>query len=125
MTGKEKCKILKEIRRQIAEENEIEWVVNECKHKGKCKGTCPRCESEVRKLEQELARRRSLGKKVALVGISAVFLTGMAGCGLIKQAPDDQIAGEITYIEPETEVEVTASHYDANYTVFVKIHVER
>ena len=34
MTGKEKCKILKEIRKEIAQKNDIEWVVNECRHKG-------------------------------------------------------------------------------------------
>ena len=38
MNGKDKCRILKDIRRQIAEKNDIEWVVSECKHKGNCKG---------------------------------------------------------------------------------------
>ena len=42
--GKEKCRILKEIRAEIARANDIEWVVSECKHKGNCKGTCPKCE---------------------------------------------------------------------------------
>ena len=32
MKGKEKCKALKEIRKQIAENNNIEYVVSECKH---------------------------------------------------------------------------------------------
>ena len=54
MKGKEKCKALKEIRKQIAENNNIEYVVSECKHKGECKGTCPKCEAEVRYLEKEL-----------------------------------------------------------------------
>ncbi len=80
MTGKEKCKILKEIRREIAQQNDIEWVVNECRHKGECKGTCPRCESEVKKLEQELERRKRLGKSIALVGISAACLAGLVAC---------------------------------------------
>ena len=34
MQGKEKCKALKEIRKQIAENNDIKYVVDECKHKG-------------------------------------------------------------------------------------------
>ena len=50
--GKEKCRILKQIRAEIARENDIEWVVSECKHKGNCKGTCPKCEQEVRQLEE-------------------------------------------------------------------------
>ena len=80
MTGKEKCKILKEIRKEIAEKNDIEWIVSECSHKGECKGTCPRCESEVRKLERELEIRKKVGKTVALVGISAACLTGLVAC---------------------------------------------
>lgn len=80
MTGKDKCKILKEIRREIAEKNDIEWIVSECSHKGECKGTCPHCESEVRKLERELEIRRRLGKTVALVGISAACLAGLVAC---------------------------------------------
>ena len=46
--GKRTCKILKEIRRQIAEANDIEYVVEECQYKGDCLGTCPKCEAEVR-----------------------------------------------------------------------------
>ena len=71
MRGKEKCKALKEIRRQIAEKNDIEFVVSECKHQGDCKGTCPKCEAEVRYLERELALKQSLGKAVAVAGITA------------------------------------------------------
>lgn len=74
MTGKQKCKILKQIRRQIAEENDINLLVEECTHKGKCRGTCPKCEWEVRLLERELEKRRQSGKKVTLAGISAGFL---------------------------------------------------
>lgn len=80
MNGKSKCRILKEIRRQIAEQNDIEWVVSECSHKGNCKGTCPKCESEVRRLEQELAFRRKIGKTVAIAGISAACVTGLTAC---------------------------------------------
>lgn len=78
--GKEKCRILKEIRAQIARENDIEWVVAECKHKGNCKGTCPKCEGEVRELEEALARREAAGKKVALVGVSAAVSLAVTGC---------------------------------------------
>ena len=33
--GKQTCKILKEIRRQIAEANGIEFVTSECRYKGR------------------------------------------------------------------------------------------
>ena len=71
MTGKEKCKYLKEIRQRIADDNDIAYVTEECKHKGECRGTCPRCEWEVRELERALEKRRLSGKKVVLAGISA------------------------------------------------------
>ena len=55
MQGKNKCKILKQIRQAIADENNIPLVTRECTHQGKCSGTCPTCEQEVRYLEQQLA----------------------------------------------------------------------
>ena len=88
--GKEKCRILKEIRAEIARKNDIEWVVSECKHQGNCKGTCPRCEQEVRQLEEALARREALGKKVAVVGISASIALSVTGC---SDSVFDQVAG--------------------------------
>ena len=36
MNGKSKCKILKDIRRKIAEENDIAYVTSECKYQGDC-----------------------------------------------------------------------------------------
>ena len=78
--GKEKCRILKEIRAEIARQNDIEWVVSECKHQGNCKGTCPKCEQEVRQLEKALAKREALGKKIAVVGVSASIALSVTGC---------------------------------------------
>ena len=72
--GKQTCKILKEIRRQIAEANDIEFVTSECRYKGDCLGTCPKCEAEVRYLEQQLRARSLAGKAVALAGISAASI---------------------------------------------------
>ena len=80
MQGKEKCKALKEIRKQIAENNDIKYVVDECKHKGDCKGTCPKCEAEVRYLEKELEKRRALGKKVAIAGVSLGIAATFGAC---------------------------------------------
>lgn len=80
MRGKDKCVMLKEIRKQIATENDIPYVVSECKHQGECKGTCPKCESELRYLEKELAKKHAAGKAVALAGISAGLMMGLTGC---------------------------------------------
>lgn len=79
--GKQTCKILKEIRRQIAEANDIEFITSECRYKGDCLGTCPKCEAEVRYLEQQLRSRQRMGKAVSLAGISAgmIFMSGCSG----------------------------------------------
>ena len=73
--GKRTCKILKEIRRQIAEANDIEYVVEECQYKGDCLGTCPKCEAEVRYLEEQLHQRQLLGKAAMVAGISVGMFT--------------------------------------------------
>ena len=80
MLGKEKCRILKEIRQRIADENEIPWVTQECTHKGSCRGTCPKCESELRELERQLAARQALGKRVAVAALCAGMAFSAAGC---------------------------------------------
>ena len=73
--GKQTCKILKEIRRQIAEANDIEFITSECQYQGDCLGTCPKCEAEVRYLEQQLERKRRVGKAITLFGLSTGILT--------------------------------------------------
>ena len=80
MKGKQRCKILKQIRKEIADANGIEYAVSECPHKGDCAGTCPKCESEVAYLERELEKRRQTGKKVAVAGIAAAAVISTAGC---------------------------------------------
>ena len=80
MFGKEKCRILKEIRQRIADENDIPYVTRECGYQGECKGTCPRCESELQYLERELARRKSLGKRVSVAALCVGMSLAAAGC---------------------------------------------
>lgn len=68
--GKDICKELKAVRRQIAEENGIPLEIPECTYNGPCKGTCPRCESEVRFLENALADRLRRGKVATVAGLA-------------------------------------------------------
>ena len=79
--GKRTCKILKEIRKQIAAENDIELVISECTYQGDCLGTCPKCEAEVRYLERELEKRQRLGKAVMISGMALTSMLGMSSCG--------------------------------------------
>ena len=105
--GKRTCRILKEIRRQIAEANDIEFVTSECKFQGDCLGTCPTCEAEVRYLEEQLERRRMLGKTVLLAGISMNVLTSNAMTAVVPTADyqrvdttilsnDDRLFGDVS-----------------------------
>ena len=68
--GKHICNALKQVRIDIARANGINYAPRECHHEGDCAGTCPACESEMRYLEREIARRRSLGKSALVAGVS-------------------------------------------------------
>ena len=69
--GKSTCKLLKDIRQQIADANGISYQPKECHHKGDCAGTCPACEEEIRYLEQELKARKGNGFGMKVAGIAA------------------------------------------------------
>ena len=111
--GKQTCKILKEIRRQIAEANDIEFVTSECRYKGDCLGTCPKCEAEVRYLEQQLRKRQLMGKAVVIAGLSAGMIT-LSGCGNSSRQSDsdsDTLQGEpVEMVEGDMEL-IDAEEY--------------
>ena len=111
--GKQTCKILKEIRKQIAEENDIELVISECTYQGDCKGTCPKCEAEVRYLERELEKRQRMGKAAVFAGVSLGTLLAATGCCQSGQPVsnnhscsskteirDQKLAGDVVADEP-------------------------
>ena len=119
MKGRSKCRILKQIRQRIADENDIPYVTRECSYQGECRGTCPRCEAELRYLERELEKRRALGKTVAVAAVAAGLSLTLAGCipksagsspggettqtRAVTEAPPDQIAGRIETVPNGTE----------------------
>ena len=114
--GKNTCKELKAIRRRVADENDIPLEQHECTYDGPCDGTCPRCEAEVKYLEQELHRRMTLGKAAAMAGV-AMSLAAFTSCTEGKVYEGD--------IEPDpcpedtTQVDTTsgATHNDKNTTI--------
>ena len=59
--GKKICKALKNIRSLVAQANDIPLQIEECTYEGHCTGTCPKCESEARFLEEALQQRRDKG----------------------------------------------------------------
>ena len=99
--GKQTCKILKEIPKQIAAENDIKLVIEECTYQGDCKGTCPKCEAEVRYLERELEKRQRLGKAAVFAGMSLGTLFATTGCDINTPHPqeDDSVAPDTTEMQ--------------------------
>ena len=109
MNGKSKCKVLKDIRKKIAEANDIAYITSECKYQGECSGTCPKCEAEVRYLEEELTKRKNLGKIVAVAGIAATLVVASAGCDVTfpNQTAGAPLSQETTSQTAETQPTTT------------------
>ena len=99
--GKQTCKILKEIRKQIAAENDIKLVIEECTYQGDCLGTCPKCEAEVRYLERELEKRQRMGKAAVFAGMSLGTLFAATSCNHPVPEP---LAGEVMHTPDSTEM---------------------
>jgi heterodisulfide reductase subunit C len=64
MLGKDKCGLLNDIRKRIAERNNIKFDPEKCSYEGECSGTCPKCESELEYLERELLKKQQNGEDV-------------------------------------------------------------
>ncbi|MCQ2283969.1 MAG: hypothetical protein MJZ57_03595 [Bacteroidales bacterium] len=109
--GKATCKILKEIRKQIAKENDIAFATSECKYQGDCLGTCPACEAEVRYLEKELCKRKQLRKAAILTCAPLGLATSFLGCHF--GGAMEEITTETTSPEPEKQENIASSMYTA------------
>ena len=94
--GKNICNQLKAVRKRIAEENDIPLEIEECTYKGECRGTCPRCEAEVRYLENALADRLRIGKVATVAGLAL----GLAATAQ-AQAPQTEAMPEVPPVVKE------------------------
>ena len=63
------CNAMKAVCRKIAEANEIPYWSDECDFKGPCKGTCPKCDAEIRYLNAELKKLQEQGEEIIIDGI--------------------------------------------------------
>ena len=113
--GKNKCEYLKEIRKRIATENGIPLEQRECTFKGECSGTCPFCEAELRYLEKELRKRRTLGKAVTVAGIALSSVMLFPACG-----PENTLQGE-PELPPEPDTTLTVADTVPADTVAEKV----
>ena len=78
------------IRKEIADANGIEYSPEECHFKGECRGTCPKCEQEVKDLEYELRLRQVAGTAIKVAGVAA-GIVAMTACsnGKIQRTVSD------------------------------------
>ena len=96
------CDTLKAIRKQIADANGIDYSPEECHFTGECKGTCPKCEQDVRDLEYELHLRQMAGKAIKVAGIAA-GLVAMTACsdGKVQRISSDATKSELNIVKEE------------------------
>ena len=122
--GKRICNELKAVRRRIADENSIELHQAECNHTGNCLGTCPKCESEVRWLEQALTRRVAAGQAATVAGLTL----SLAACGgtaeptlsvdtPLDTLPTDTVSAFDTIINEDTDILVNGLEDDTFSTL--------
>lgn len=52
--GKEKCNLLKGIRKAVADKYGLNYNPSKCTNNENCRGTCPMCESELNDLQNQL-----------------------------------------------------------------------
>ena len=93
---------MKEIRQKIADENDIPYVTEECGYKGECRGTCPKCESDLRYLEKQLAARVAAGKKIVITALCAGMALGVSGCAAVKP-PAEDLSGDVEIVQENDE----------------------
>lgn len=83
---KERCRELKGIRAQIAQDLGIELHQTECTYEGYCSGTCPKCRSEELRLNAAMLKKQlqeaDLKRRVAAAGLTTVVALGLTGCDI-------------------------------------------
>ena len=114
--GRTICKVLKDVRQKIANENGISYHPEECHHKGECTGTCPGCEKEIRYLEEQLKNKQHSGLGLKVAGIAAgVCVTVLPMAAMVqtesKISPDLQ--AKTIKNDSIRAVDLTNGHPDA------------
>ncbi len=105
--GKSTCKLLKDIRQQIADANGISYQPKECHYKGDCAGTCPACEEEIRYLERELKARKGNGFGMKVAGIAAgICATVMPMTAVAQGVKSDSTANRPVHTAKKGDVKV-------------------
>ena len=114
--GRAICKVLKDIRQKIANENGISYHPEECHHKGECTGTCPGCEKEIRYLEEQLKNKQHSGLGLKVAGIAAgvcVTVLPMAAMVQTESNTSSDLQAKTIKNDSIRAVDLTNGHPDA------------
>ena len=119
--GKSTCKLLKDIRQQIADANGISYQPKECHHEGDCAGTCPACEEEIRYLERELKARKGNGFGMKVAGIATgICATVMPMTAAAQGVKPDSTANRPIHTAKKGDVKVVHLSDSCASTVVVR-----
>ena len=69
MNGRQKCEMINQIRKKVADNNDIDFVIYDCTFEGDCTGRCAKSDSELNYLEKELENRQNEGLKLNLKSV--------------------------------------------------------
>ena len=114
--GRAICKVLKDVRQKIANENGISYHPEECHHKGECTGTCPGCEKEIRYLEEQLKNKQHSGLGLKVAGIAAgvcVTVLPMAAMVQTESNTSSDLQAKTIKNDSIRAVDLTNGHPDA------------
>ena len=114
--GRAICKVLKDIRQKIANENGISYHPEECHHKGECTGTCSGCEKEIRYLEEQLKNKQHSGLGLKVAGIAAgvcVTVLPMAAMVQTESNTSSDLQAKTIKNDSIRAVDLTNGHPDA------------
>ena len=114
--GRVICKVLKDVRQKIANENGISYHPEECHHKGECTGTCPGCEKEIRYLEEQLKNKQHSGLGLKVAGIAAgvcVTVLPMAAMVQTESNTSSDLQAKTIKNDSIRAVDLTNGHPDA------------
>ncbi len=118
--GKNICRQLKEVRKRIAEENGIPLKIEECTYKGECRGTCPRCEAEVRYLENALAERLRIGKVATVAGLALGLATAAQAQAPVSPAVTRDSIAEMEYLPSLQSIDTAVHELQEERTIIIR-----
>jgi hypothetical protein len=87
-TGRKICDILKDIRKTVSESEGIDLHQSECHHKGECSGTCPKCEAELKEINNKVNHN-----KLLTIGTATLAAISLSACGTDTS---DDLSGDVS-----------------------------